>query len=224
MGSAVSAENTGSAGSAGSATGVEAERVPRVSGERGRARREPDVSGPRFLVELFHHRWAVPILAELASDGGGRVAELTTGLDASRGGVRQALGALVDLGLVGRNMGHGHPLRPEYVLTESGRAVAIGAERIVEFARAWTIERHAFRKWPLPVVYGLGEDGARFSELRDRMPGVTDRALSIALRTLGTTRLAERIVRPSRPPGVLYLPTDRAEAILPSLRRLARAA
>ena len=182
------------------------------------------MSETEFLAELFHHRWAVPVLAELWSGAGGRVVELTSGLGASRGGVRQALGSLTDLGFVARNTGHGHPLRPEDLLTGRGESAAAEAERIVALARRWSIREEAFRKWSLPVVYGVGEEGARFSELRSALPGITDRALSVALRTLGSARLTERIVRPSRPPGVRYLPTDRAGKLLSPLRRLARAA
>lgn len=183
------------------------------------------VSGAMFLVDLFHHRWGVPILAGLsARGGGGRIVELSEALGASRGGVRQALRSLMALELVARSAGHGHPLRPEYVLTDPGREIAGEAERIADLARGWSIQAHAFRKWPLPVLYGMGEDGGRFSELRERTPGVTDRALSAALRALGTMRLAERVVRPSRPPEVLYLPTDRTTELLPPLRGLARAA
>lgn len=177
-----------------------------------------------FLTELFHHRWAVPVLGELSARGGGRVVELTNRLGASRGGVRPALGSLVELGLAARNPGHGHPLRPEYVLTARGERVATAAQRVVELARRWSIERSAFRKWPLPVAYGLGEEGARFSELRARVPGITDRALSGALQTLTASALAERIVHPGRPPGVEYRPTDRAGELLPALRGLTKAA
>jgi DNA-binding HxlR family transcriptional regulator len=181
------------------------------------------VNDARFLAGLFHHRWAVPVLAALSAGAGGRVIELTHRLGASRGGMRQALGSLVDLGLAARNPGHGHPLRPEYLLTARGERVAADAERIVELVHGWSIESVAYRKWPLPVVYGLS-DGARFSELRARLPGITDRALADALRALGTSRLTERVVHPGHPPGVEYLPTARAGELLLPLRRLARAA
>lgn len=173
------------------------------------------------MVDLFHHRWAVPALAEMATrGGGGRVAELTGALGASRGGVRQAIVALEELGLVERNRGHGHPLRPEWVLTELGGVTGVEAARVLALARDWKIQDLAFRKWPLPVVYAMGETGGRFAGLRERLPGVTDRALSNALRTLGSIGLADRVVQPSRPPRVLYHPTDRARQLLPPLRAL----
>jgi DNA-binding HxlR family transcriptional regulator len=178
-----------------------------------------------FLIELFHNRFAVPILGELSvRGGGGRVVELASALGASRGGVAGALRSLTDRGLLTRNVGHGHPLRPEYLLTSAGEAVATEAGRIVTLVGRWAIQDHAFRKWSLPVAYGLGEQGARFSELRSRLPGITDRALSDALRTLVTARLTIRSVEPSHPPRVLYLPTGKARDLLDPLRRLADAA
>lgn len=178
----------------------------------------------RFLAELFHHRWTVPLLAGLSATGSGRVVEIRHELGASRGGVRQALDSLIDLDLVARNPGHGHPLRPEYVLTARGERIAAESARIVQLTEEWSIQRLAFRKWSLPVTYGMGDEGARFSEMRARLPGITDRALSAALRVLETSRLAERIVHPGRPPAVEYLPTDRAGELLPPLRRVAEAA
>lgn len=177
-----------------------------------------------FLAELCHHRWAVRVLARLCMGGGGRTAELARALGGSRGGVGQAMAALIDLGLAARNAGHGHPLRPEYVATARGERVGAEAERIVGLTRRWSIERYAFRKWPLPVAYGLGEEGARFSELSARLPGITDRALSDALRALAASRLAERVVHADRPPAVEYRPTERSVELLPPLQRLVEAA
>lgn len=175
-----------------------------------------------FLAALFHHRWAVPVLEALSGRGGGRTAELVATLDASHGGVQHALAGLIDLGLARRNPGHGHPLRPEYLLTARGARLAPEARRIGELTRAWSIQRVALLKWPLPVAYGLG-DGARYSELRARLPGITDRALSEALRALASSRLAKRVVHPDHPPGVEYRPTERGAELLPALRRLAAA-
>lgn len=177
-----------------------------------------------FLSELFHHRWAVPVLAELSAGTGGRVAELTNRLGASGGGVRQALGSLLHLGLAAHNPGHGHPLRPEFLLTGRGEMVAADAARVVQLSQRWSIEEMAFRKWPLPVAYGLGGEGARFSEIRARLPGITDRALSHALRALTGGGIAERLVHPHSPPAVEYLPTARATELMLPLRRLAEAA
>jgi DNA-binding HxlR family transcriptional regulator len=174
-----------------------------------------------FLVELFHHRWSIPILASLG--GGARVAELAHALGASRGGLRQAIDALARLDLIGPNRGHGHPLRPEFVITARGRRLVQPSRALVRLVDQWWTPEQAFRKWPLPVIYGL-KGGARFSEVRDQLPEITDRALSEALHLLGEAELVDRLIIDSRPPAVHYLPTDRGSQLRPLLRRLARAA
>jgi DNA-binding HxlR family transcriptional regulator len=174
-----------------------------------------------FLVELFHHRWSIPILAHLAGREGGRVAALAHAMGASRGGVRQAVDALVRLDLLGPNPGHGHPLRPEFVLTPVGRDLAGPARALVRRLDRWSIQNEALRKWPLPVVYGLGETGARFVEVRQRLPPITDRALSQALHLLESTALVDRMIVEARPPAVRYRPTGRGVALRPLLGKLA---
>jgi DNA-binding HxlR family transcriptional regulator len=173
-----------------------------------------------FLTRLCHHRWSVPVLARVGERGGGRVAELVSALGGSPGGVRQAMDALIRLGLVTRNPGHGHPLRPEFVLRPEALRIAAAARAVVERIEQWSIQDIAFRKWTLPVVYALGE-GARFSELRGRLPGITDRSLSEALQRMETARLARRVVHGGRPVGVEYVPTARAGKLRPLLGRLA---
>lgn len=173
-----------------------------------------------ILARLCHHRWSVPVLARLGERGGGRVAELVPALGASAGGVRQAIDALIRLGLVTRAPGHGHPLRPEFVLRPEGIRVSEAAGAVVQRIEQWSIQDVAYRKWPLPVVYALG-DGARFSELRGRLPGITDRSLAEALQLLEGASLARRVVSGGRPVAVAYEPTARAGELRPHLGRLA---
>ena len=54
----------------------------------------------------------------------------------------------------------------------------------------------------------------RFSELRSSLPGVTPRALALALRDLEQASLVRREVLPTRPPSTVYRPTSRGEAVL----------
>src|SRR5947207_13068422 len=68
-------------------------------------------------IRLFHHRWAVPVLAELRRERGSRFVTLANRIGVTRDSLRRTLSALIDDGLVERNPGYGHPLRPEYVLT-----------------------------------------------------------------------------------------------------------
>jgi DNA-binding HxlR family transcriptional regulator len=157
-----------------------------------------------LVIALFHHRWAALVLAELERQRGGRFVALSRGLGVGRDSLRRTLDALVELGLVTRNPGHGHPLRPEYVLTDDGEAVARRCSRLVVLLDAHAAV--ALRKWSLPVLVAL-ERPSRFSELRARLPGVTARALAIALKDLRAAGLVERRVEDAYPPSALYAAT-----------------
>ena len=90
-----------------------------------RERENAAVSSPaQRLAELFHRRWAVPILAELHRDRGAKFVTLAYRLSASQTAVRQTLDELIQRGFVRRNSGYGHPLRPEYLLTSRGDRLA----------------------------------------------------------------------------------------------------
>jgi DNA-binding HxlR family transcriptional regulator len=156
------------------------------------------------LIELFHHRWAPPALALLADRGGARFVELQRKLDVGGDSLRRALAALIELGYVRRNEGYGHPLRPEYVITATGRAAAETATRVLAAGETDTL----LKKWSVPVLAELAEE-RRFSELRNALPGITPRALAIALRDLEAVGLVRREVRPTRPPSTVYRATRR---------------
>jgi DNA-binding HxlR family transcriptional regulator len=164
------------------------------------------------LIALFHHRWAAPILAELERQKGSRFAALAGVLGLSRESLRRTLDALIELGLVARNPGYGHPLRPEYTLTERGARVAARCRRLLE-ALGEDERELAFRKWSLPVLVALRRAG-RFSELRDVLPGITPRALALALKDLQAAGLVERRVdEEAYPPTVAYAATPAARPL-----------
>ena len=75
------------------------------------------------LVSLCHHRWTLPVLAEIERTRGSRFATLSGRLGAGGDSLRRTLRSLDHLGLVTRNPGYGHPLRPEYVFTPAGRRI-----------------------------------------------------------------------------------------------------
>jgi DNA-binding HxlR family transcriptional regulator len=118
--------------------------------------------------------------------------------------LRRTLTYLQDERLVARNPGYGHPLRPEYVLTASGRAVAPRAQRLVRAIAGR--EDVGLKKWSLPVLAQLTEP-RRFSELRAALP-VTARALALALAELESAGLVRRSVTEDRPPQTRYEVTD----------------
>ncbi|HZQ82868.1 MAG TPA: helix-turn-helix domain-containing protein [Gaiellaceae bacterium] len=163
----------------------------------------------RELIDLFHHRWAPPALALVAERKGVRFVELQRTLGVGRESLRRALDALLDLELVARNPGYGHPLRPEYVITARGRRAAPVAAGVLAAGNAETL----LRKWSVPVLAEL-RDERRFSELRASLPGVTPRALALALRDLEDARLVRREVRPTRPPSTVYRTTARGARVL----------
>lgn len=164
------------------------------------------------LIALFHHRWAPPALALLHARGGARFVELQRKLGVGRESLQRALEALVELGFVRRNAGYGHPLRPEYVVTTAGREPGAVAERILSAGDNDLL----LRKWSVPVLAELGE-GRRFSELRAALPGVTPRALALALRELEAGDLVSRTVLDTRPPSTLYRPTTAALRVTSTL-------
>jgi len=161
------------------------------------------------LIALFHHRWAAPALALLAERGGARFVELQRGLDVGGESLRRALDTLIELGYITRNPGYGHPLRPEYVPTPGAAAAADVANRVLAARNPETL----LRKWSVPVLAELGDE-RRFSELRAALPGVTARALALALQDLEAARLVEREVRPTRPPSTVYRTTTRGARVL----------
>jgi DNA-binding HxlR family transcriptional regulator len=166
------------------------------------------------LVALFHNRWSVPILAELHRQRGSRFVTLARTLGMSGESLRRTLAALIEAGLVGRNPGYGHPLRPEYVLTTRGERIAGRSRPLVDLLRRRGLEDVGLKKWSMPVVYALSEEPLRFSELRERLEGISPRALALALKELEAAAIVERRVTEDYPPATSY-------RLAPDARRLA---
>ena len=174
------------------------------------------------LVELVHYRWAVPILAELHRQRGSRFVTLARTLGLSRETLRQTLAALIGAGLVSRNPGYGHPLRPEYVLTEAGWPVAEACGPLIAALRRRDLEDVGLKKWSMPIVSALAEYPRRFSELRLDLAGISPRALTLALKDLESAGLVERRVTDDYPPASVYRLTRRARPLAELLEPLAR--
>jgi DNA-binding HxlR family transcriptional regulator len=165
------------------------------------------------LASIFHHRWAAPVLAELERARGARFVYLARTLGLANESLRRTLDALIVLGFVRRNPGYGHPLRPEYLLTQRGLRVARVCTRVL--GAADDVQR--LRKWAVPVLAAL-DGGRRFSELQSLLPGVTARSLALALKDLERNALVEREVVPGYPPTTRYRPTQAGGRVQRALR------
>ncbi|MCA9288142.1 MAG: helix-turn-helix transcriptional regulator [Phycisphaerales bacterium] len=156
------------------------------------------------LVALCARRWNIPILAELARRDGAKFATLVHTLDAPPASVRASLDALIASGLVAPNPGYGHPLRPEYVLSDAGKPVASTCFRLDVVLSAAPIRAVSFRKWSIPVLDAVGRGCRRFGQIGGALPGITDRALSLSLRALEGVSMVDRSLGPGRPPTARY--------------------
>jgi len=186
--------------------------------------RGSDAPATAALAGLCGHAWALRILDILRHRDGARFVELANLTGASRPRLTAALQALITAGLVMRNPGYGHPLRPEYLLTEAGRRAADPAGECLAIAGRWRRDPAlVYRKWPLPILNAIGGDDRRFAALKTDLPGATPRALSLGLASLAAAGLVKRDVIDSSPPAVLYAVTRPARPILPPLEELATA-
>jgi DNA-binding HxlR family transcriptional regulator len=167
----------------------------------------------RRLVTLFHHRWSAPILAQLELDDGGRFVTLQHRLDVNRDSLHTTLEQLIRRGWVMRNPGYGHPLRPEYLLTEEGRAMAPACAALMKTLDRTGIVQPALRKWSMPVAMGVNWGAERFGALRLMLPQATNRALALALKDLQGVQVVNRRVLDDYPPTPLYALTRRGRNI-----------
>ncbi|MCW5777559.1 MAG: helix-turn-helix transcriptional regulator [Phycisphaeraceae bacterium] len=180
-------------------------------------------------MNLFHRRWCVPVLAEVygatvsRDSTGARFIGLMHRLGVGRAALRETVEFATAHGWLRRNPGYGHPLRPELVLTPRGTRIGPACVSLVRLLRVRGLEETGLRKWPLPVIWSVGEGSGRFVEIRATLPGITDRALAAALRTAVKSGLLSRTVFEGSPPGVAYAVTRSGRAITDRVREIATA-
>ncbi|MBL8324390.1 MAG: winged helix-turn-helix transcriptional regulator [Rubrivivax sp.] len=156
------------------------------------------------LVALGRHRWAVALLADLDAHRGARFVELVHRLALPRDSLARTLEAAVAAGWVMRNPGHGHPLRPEYLLTPLGKRLAAGALSIATAQVELGLGPGALTRWGMPLIRAIGPGEARFNELARVLAPATPRALSQGLQSLAANELVARDVVDGWPPASLY--------------------
>lgn len=78
-------------------------------------------------------------------------------------------------------------------------------------------------KWGLLVIYILdrsGKENMRFTELKQQMPDISQRMLSMTLRTLEEDGYVTRTIFSEIPPRVEYALTERTKSLKPILDSL----
>ena len=108
------------------------------------------------------------------------------------------------MGLVRRNTGYGHPLRPEYLLEPRAATLASICGAVHGKVEAWQAQDLAYRKWSLPLVLATGLAERRFADFRQQLAPITARALAIGLKDLEQHRWLSRSVGDQYPPETRY--------------------
>ena len=75
-------------------------------------------------------------------------------------------------------------------------------------------------KWKCVILWHLRKGKLRFSQLKKRLPGVTQKMLTQQLRDLEENGLIHREVYPVVPPKVEYSLTDEGKVFLPVLKSM----
>ena len=78
-------------------------------------------------------------------------------------------------------------------------------------------------KWSLLVIYTLnkaGKETIRFKELQREIPDISQKMLTVTLRTLEDDGYVTRTIYPEVPPRVEYALTERTRSLLPHINAL----
>lgn len=158
----------------------------------------------KTIVKVTSRAWSLDILASMHSGVPGRQAPLLSSTGANRTAFGNSLTHLVDLGLLVRNPGHGHPLRPEYRLTSKGAEISKIAGNILAIVPSDTEFAALRRTWTVPVLAVI-HTPRRFTEIKSDLLSITDRALSKSLVQLQELEWLRREIDISgRPPRPTY--------------------
>ena len=75
-------------------------------------------------------------------------------------------------------------------------------------------------KWKVLVVWHLGFEPRHFAELRDLLPGVSEKVLTAQLRQLEADGVIQRKSKATNPPQVIYSLTRAGDQLIPMMTDL----
>lgn len=153
-------------------------------------------------------------------DGPLRFAELARRLAASRDTLADTIARLEASGVVTHESGVS---RPHYRLTRMGEQVGDAALATVAAIRGTDLLPIALKKWPMLVAVAIGRGAGRYNEMKAMLPGITARALALALKDLQAAGMVDREVSHGYPPVARYSLTAKGLELLPVLDRLCQA-
>lgn len=157
-----------------------------------------------LLVNLCSRTWSLTALGLMANGVNARVSPLAAAAGCGRTAMGASVEHLIQFGLLEKNPGHGHPLRPEYRLTHEGESLAEWAAQLAGFIKSERDKALFRNKWSLPLISCLSEE-KRYSDIRRELIPVTDRALSNCLSNLtGSSWLKRSVTNSISPPMVTY--------------------
>lgn len=170
------------------------------------------------LSELGRYRWTVPLMAFLAErGGGGRFAEAAHRLGLARESLSRTLEAVAGAGWIIRNPGHGHPLRPEYVLTADGARIGEACRAIAAAQARIGLPPDALSRWSLPVLRLIADGNGRFNAIARGLGKANPRAMTASLRGLVGLELVDRRLVDGFPPASDYALTGRGLVLAEAL-------
>lgn len=168
------------------------------------------------LLALSRYRWNIPVTALLHRSEGEAFSGLVDRLGVARDSLTRSLTFLEARGW----LRHRHVREPPYALSAAGRRIGPPCSQIVEVATTLEVESTAFRRWTLPVARALEGWALHFAELRAMLPGITPRALTLALKQMRAVGLVDRRIVGGFPPTAEYRLTDAGARLLPPVLRL----
>jgi DNA-binding HxlR family transcriptional regulator len=75
-------------------------------------------------------------------------------------------------------------------------------------------------KWKLLIIFGLAPQALRLSQLKKRIPDISEKMLIQELKLLVESELVERIDHQEAPPRVTYQLTDKGRKVLPLIEEM----